>query len=57
MAKYIVNVKSVWSMPVEIEAKSAQQARELVDQGKGINGEKVRLYYLESDTWTVRKIK
>jgi len=57
MPKFIVYRQEVYVQPVRIEAQSAQEARELVADGKGECIES-GLYYsfdLDPDLWTVEQ--
>lgn len=55
MAKFVVYRQEVHTQPVEVEARTAKEARRLVADGKGKRDESL-LYFsfdLDPDLWTV----
>jgi hypothetical protein len=57
MPKFRVRVLEVHYLPILIEAETAEEALELVQEGGGEEGECVYGYTLESDSWTVVELQ
>ena len=61
MNKYIVQIKEVHNLPVEVEADSPEQARELVNEMLSEEDEKINFdglmysHTMQMDSWPVER--
>ena len=57
MPKFRVRVLEVHYQPIDIEAETAEEALEAVQEGDGVEGECVYGYTLDTDEWTVVELQ
>ena len=57
MAKFLIGVREMHIQYVEIEADNAESAKDLIRQGEGTERDLEYSCTLDTDEWTVNKIK